>query len=104
MKFTPSGGTVSVRARLSDAGQLVIDVTDTGIGIAADDIDWILIPFNQADGTLSRRFEGTGLGLPLSKSLIEQHQGTLEIESEPERGTRVRVTLPAARLIMEPDS
>jgi len=93
IKFTPRGGRVTVRAR-SAAGVLEIEVVDTGIGIAAEDLPRLGKPFEQLDSALSRRHQGTGLGLALSKSLVEMHGGQLTIESEPGRGTTVRVTLP----------
>ena len=75
----------------------MIAVADTGIGIAPQDIDRVMEPFGQVDSRLSRRFSGTGLGLPLSRSLTEMHGGTLTLESEPGKGTTVTIRLPASR-------
>jgi PAS domain S-box-containing protein len=98
VKFTPTGGSISVTAATTAAG-LVITVADTGIGMAAEDIPVALEPFRQIDSTLSRRYEGTGLGLPLAKRLAELHDGELEIESQPGRGTTVHIRLPAGRMV-----
>jgi PAS domain S-box-containing protein len=98
VKFTPSGGHVRVSAVLDGAG-VVIAVEDTGIGMKAEDIPVALEPFRQIDGALSRRFDGTGLGLPLAKALVELHGGALEIESAPSAGTTVRLHLPLERVI-----
>jgi signal transduction histidine kinase len=98
IKFTPAGGHVMVSAWLEASG-LVIAVADTGIGMRAQDIPLALEPFRQVDAVLSRRYEGTGLGLPLAKRLTELHGGTLEIDSMPGRGTTVRIRLPALRMI-----
>jgi signal transduction histidine kinase len=95
VKFTPSGGNVTIRARSSDVG-LAFDVCDTGIGIAADDIERILKPFGRAH---DQEYQGTGLGLPIAKSLAELHGGNLAIRSEPGKGTRVTVTFPSARIV-----
>src|SRR5262249_8597855 len=95
LKFTPKGGAVSLGAARHGGGGLVIRVSDTGIGIAADDFDKVFRPFGQVDSSLSRRFEGTGLGLPLTKGLVELHGGTITLESEVGRGTTVSVYLPA---------
>jgi signal transduction histidine kinase len=99
VKFTRPGGRVTLDARTDSEGRLVISVADTGIGIAPEDIPRALSPFTQLDNSLRRRFEGTGLGLPLSKSLVELHGGALEIDSIPGRGTTVHVRLPADRVI-----
>ena len=72
-------------------------VRDNGIGIDAQQIEEILEPFKQADNGLSRDYEGTGLGLPISKALAELHGGALEINSAPGKGTRVTVSFPASR-------
>ena len=98
VKFTPPGGKVTVTARLAADGDVCMIVADTGIGIAPDDIGKVLSPFTQVDSSLNRKYEGTGLGLPLSKALAELHGGKLEIESEPDVGTAVTVTFPAARV------
>ena len=98
VKFTESGGTVSVRARL-DKGDCVITVADTGVGMRPQDIEVALKPFRQIDSALNRRYEGTGLGLPLTKAMVELHGGKLVLESEVGEGTTVTVHLPAARLI-----
>ncbi len=97
LKFTPAGGRVTVSAAVERAG-LVLAVTDTGIGIAAEDIPRALEQFGQVDNRFSRRYPGTGLGLPLSKRLVELHDGTLSIESTVGAGTTVTVTLPTERL------
>jgi signal transduction histidine kinase/HAMP domain-containing protein len=94
MKFTEAGGAVVISACRRD-GEIVIAVKDTGIGMSPEEIEVALTPFAQVDNRLERRYEGTGLGLPLAKSLIELHSGRLHIESEPGKGTVVRVHLPA---------
>ena len=98
VKFTPSGGTVSVQVSAGANGELEISVSDTGIGMTAEAIETALTPFGQVDSRLSKQFQGTGLGLPLVKSLIELHGGALDIESRPGTGTRVAVVFPAARV------
>jgi len=98
VKFTPEHGRVSVRAELRPDGALAVTVEDTGIGIAPDNIPRALAPFSQVDNSLSRRYEGTGLGLPLVKSLIELHGGSLELTSEVGKGTVAIVVFPAARV------
>jgi PAS domain S-box-containing protein len=99
VKFTPAGGRVTISAALAEDGGIEIAVADTGIGMRPADIPVALAPFRQIDDTLTRRFEGTGLGLPLAKKLTELHGGTLDIESAPGVGTTVRVCLPAARVV-----
>ena len=98
VKFTPEGGRVAVGAELRGDGSLAISIDDTGIGIAAENIPRALAPFSQVDSSLSRRYEGTGLGLPLVKSLIELHGGTLELESEEGKGTLATIIFPADRV------
>jgi PAS domain S-box-containing protein len=102
VKFTPSGGRVTVRAVLSDEG-LGITVEDTGIGIAEADLGKALRPFGQIDSRLNRKYQGTGLGLPLAKSMIEMHGGRLDIDSTPGVGTRATVWLPAERILFPSD-
>jgi PAS domain S-box-containing protein len=99
VKFTKPGGHVRVRAALDDSVGLVLSVTDTGIGMAAAEIAVALEPFRQLDSRLSRRYEGTGLGLPLTKHLIELHGGGLVIESTPGVGTCVSLRFPPERVI-----
>jgi protein-histidine pros-kinase len=98
VKFTPAGGRVSVSASI-EADGAVIMVEDTGIGMTAEDVAIALEPFRQVDGPLSRRFDGTGLGLPLTKALVELHGGRLDIQSAPAAGTTVRVRWPLQRII-----
>lgn len=97
VKFTPEGGRVSLATSRTAAG-LAFVVTDTGIGMCPRDVAIALEPFRQIDGSLARRHQGTGLGLPLAKRLTGLHDGSLEIASEPGKGTQVIVTLPASRL------
>ena len=97
VKFTPAGGRVCVSASIEADGAVIV-VEDTGIGMKAEDIPVALEPFRQIDGALSRRFDGTGLGLPLAKALVELHGGRLDIESTPAAGTVVRIRLPLERI------
>ncbi len=99
IKFTPSGGTVRMTAARTPAGDVALAVADTGIGMRTQDIPLALQPFRQIESTLARRHEGTGLGLPLTKAIVEMHGGTLSIVSTPGGGTTVTATLPAERVI-----
>jgi two-component system, cell cycle sensor histidine kinase PleC len=99
VKFTPAGGRVTLSAKVMPDGSLALTVRDTGIGMKAEEIPIALEPFRQVDSVHTRRYEGTGLGLPLARTLAELHGGTLAIESVPDRGTTVTVTLPPNRLI-----
>jgi len=97
VKFTPPGGRVDVTAELAD--EFAIIVKDTGIGIKPEDISRVLTPFAQAAPDYSRTHQGTGLGLSLTKALIEQHGGSLSLVSAPGLGTTVRIAFPAERVI-----
>ena len=101
VKFTPQHGTVRLSVTRCEAG-VAIAVADTGIGIAPRDIPVALDRFGQIDSRLSRKYEGTGLGLPLSKRLVELHGGTLTIESAVGVGTTVTVILPADPVRQQP--
>jgi signal transduction histidine kinase len=99
IKFTEPGGAVEIAARRATGGGIVLEVRDTGPGMTGDEIAIALEPFGQVDGGHNRCHEGTGLGLPLARRLAVLHDGSLEVESEKDRGTTVRVTLPASRLV-----
>ena len=99
IKFTPSGGTVTLRAGKTRKGALWLSVADTGIGMAPADIKIALTAFGQVASHLTRNHEGSGLGLPLCKSLIELHGGTLEVKSTVDRGTEVIVHFPPERTL-----
>ncbi len=98
VKYTPSGGSVTLSAALDD-GAPVIRVIDTGLGIPAEDLDRVLEPFARAGNAANREVEGAGLGLPLTKRLVELHGGTLSLRSTLGVGTTVTVRLPASRLL-----
>jgi signal transduction histidine kinase len=97
VKFTPQGGRITIRVFPAGEG-IAVAVRDTGIGIAAKDIPKAMERFGQVDSALSRKYDGVGLGLPLARSLMELHDGSLRLESVPGEGTVVTVTFPAARL------
>jgi signal transduction histidine kinase len=99
IKFTEPDGHVRVNVGIDQSGQLVLAVEDTGIGISEESIDSVFEPFTQVDSSLSRQFEGTGLGLPLTRSLVELHDGSVELESAPGEGTTVTVTFPRERVV-----
>lgn len=92
--YTPSGGTVSVQVEAYDDGELILRIADTGIGISEENLELVLKPFRQVDNSLARKYEGVGLGLPLTRMLVEIHGGDLAITSELNEGTEVTVTLP----------
>ncbi len=94
VKFTPAGGAVTVTATPHESGGVALAVADTGIGMSAEEIEEALKPFRQIDGSLSRRHEGTGLGLPLAKSLVELHGGRLRIDSRKGHGTTILAVFP----------
>jgi len=98
VKFTPAGGKVMVRAFRTAEG-FVLRVTDTGIGMAHSDFHKALEPFGQVDSSLARKYDGIGLGLPLTRQMVELHGGTLELDSVVGHGTTVTITLPAWRLV-----
>jgi PAS domain S-box-containing protein len=101
IKFTPPEGSVTVAARRAEGGELLLTVADTGIGIAEADIATALAPFGQVDSKLNRKYEGTGLGLPLCNAMVKLHGGELMVESVVGKGTTVTIRLPASRVCAE---
>jgi signal transduction histidine kinase len=97
VKFTPTDGKVTVRAAARGADEVAVAISDTGIGMSDEDIEVALTAFGQVDSKMARRYDGTGLGLPLAKAIVELHRGRLEIDSHPGRGTTILVLLPRLR-------
>jgi signal transduction histidine kinase len=104
IKFTPEGGHVHILLEASADDGIVFEVRDTGIGIQPEDLERVMRPFEQVERTLSRRYGGTGLGLHFAKKIAELHGGTIALESAVDKGTRVRVWLPPARLLVNTDA
>jgi two-component system CheB/CheR fusion protein len=99
LKFTKADGSVTLTVTQDQSG-LTVCVRDTGIGIKAEDLSRVLMPFEQSgDRALSRHHEGVGLGLPISKSLMELHDGSIYIDSQEGVGTTACVHFPASRVI-----
>lgn len=98
IKFTPPGGSVTITAQETSQGEALIQVRDTGIGMSRQDVPRALEPFRQIDNRLSRRYEGTGLGLPLTKALVELHGGKLIIDTASGQGTTVSILFPVSRV------
>jgi two-component system cell cycle sensor histidine kinase PleC len=99
IKFTPSGGHVAVEGhRLLDGGAMLV-VRDTGIGMSPEEVAVALTPFGQVDGSRTRWREGTGLGLPIARALVELHGGSLAIESARGAGTGVTICLPPPHVV-----
>jgi signal transduction histidine kinase len=99
VKFTPYNGQVYVGVDQSPNGDVVFVVRDTGIGMAPEDIPRIQQPFVQLEDVVTKRYEGTGLGVPLALAMAKLHGGSLIFESAPGAGTTVTLTLPADRVI-----
>jgi signal transduction histidine kinase len=104
VKFTPQGGDVEIAAKTDDAGNLVITITDTGIGIPTEDIAKIFEAFGQIDSDLNRRYEGLGLGIPLAIKMAKLHGAHLTFDSEVGVGTTVAFIFPRARVLNGPDN
>jgi two-component system, cell cycle sensor histidine kinase PleC len=96
LKFTPPGGTVTIEACTGTGGGAWVRVRDTGVGMTSEEIAVALTPFGQVDASRSRWREGTGLGLPIARALVQLHGGRLEIRSAKTLGTEVTVMLPVA--------
>src|SRR5262249_14335766 len=96
IKFTPAGGTVSLAAWQDAAGDINLEVRDSGIGMTEREACLALEPFRQIDNDLARKYEGSGLGLPLAKAFVELQGGTLVIASTRGTGTAVTVKLPGS--------
>ncbi|MGB8182348.1 MAG: ATP-binding protein, partial [Stellaceae bacterium] len=101
IKFTPAGGDIQVRLTLLRDGGVELAVADTGIGMTEEHITVALTPFAQVENAYTRKYDGTGLGLPLVKSLVELHGAELAIDSQLGVGTVVRIGFGAAR-VLEP--
>jgi PAS domain S-box-containing protein len=97
IKFTPQGGSIVVEAKPVLSGRLMVRVIDSGIGIAERDIPRALAPFTQVDSVVARRYQGSGLGLPLAKAFVELHGGNLELSSILGKGTTVTLYFPFSR-------
>ncbi len=104
IKFTDAGGEVTLRAWCRMDSGHVFQIIDAGAGIAPEDIPKALSRFDQADGDLNRQYEGTGLGLPLTKALVELHGGVLDMQSQVGVGTTVTVRFPAKRIVASLDN
>ena len=99
VKFTNEGGEVSITSWLNSDGSLSFGVNDTGIGMDEAEVSVALSAFGQVDSGLNRSHEGTGLGLPLTKGLVELHGGTLGVKSKKGQGTMITVTFPKERVV-----
>lgn len=99
IKFTPRGGTITVEALRVNTGGIAVLIRDTGVGMTQEEISVALTPFGQVDGGRSRWREGTGLGLPIAKALVELHGGQIQIRSEKGKGTEVAVVLPSRNAV-----
>ena len=104
VKFTAPGGHIDITGEFDAQNGLTLTVRDTGIGIAPADLARVLRPFEQVNTEFSRSHEGTGLGLPLVKAIMELHGGRFELRSEPGVGTRACVTFPAYRAVSDPET
>ena len=101
VKFTPPGGEVHIAGVMTEEGGYALTVRDTGIGMAEAEIPVALAPFGQIDSPLGRGHYGTGLGLPLVKSMIEAHGGRLLLVSRPGTGTTATLLFPARRVLTD---
>ena len=99
IKFTNAGGRVQLSAQRCQGTGITLHVVDSGVGMSGEEIEVALRPFGQVDGSRSRWREGTGLGLPIARALVELHGGDLRISSCPKSGTEVTIFLPAAHLV-----
>lgn len=102
VKYSPRGRPVLVRHRLTEAGDVCIEVVDGGVGMTKEEIAIAMLPFGRTESAMRTGEAGTGLGLPISRAIVEAHGGRMLVESMPRRGTTVSVVLPANRLVAVP--
>lgn len=100
VKFTPPNGSITVSMYHYPLGDFHIVVADSGIGIAPEALGFVMEPFRQADPSIAKRYEGSGLGLPISKRLMELHGGMLKVDSILGKGTTVTMSIPQDRVIL----
>ncbi|WP_082113916.1 sensor histidine kinase [Kiloniella litopenaei] len=98
VKFTPKGGTICISDKLMQDGEYRLDITDTGVGMDEEGVETALTPFGMIRSAYNDNTKGTGLGLPLAKRMMEMHNGTIEIVSEPGQGTSVTLIFPSERV------
>jgi two-component system cell cycle sensor histidine kinase PleC len=98
VKFTPSRGLITIEARAGTNGFVTLSITDTGVGMTLQELEIAKRPFGQVESSLSRTNEGTGLGLPISVALARLHGGSLRIDSQKGKGTRILIDLPTQQL------
>lgn len=99
VKFSPPGTDVQVSARISNDNSLVIEITDQGAGIPEDKLRYVMEPFGQVNDPRSYKGQGTGLGLPLAKAMVELHDGYISLQSREGLGTTVTMSFPASRVL-----
>ncbi|MGA8400614.1 MAG: ATP-binding protein [Stellaceae bacterium] len=99
IKFTPAGGSIRVATSPTPDGSLALSVADTGVGMTGEDIKTALTPFRQVGGSLNHSHEGSGLGLPLAKTLTELHGAAFDIASQLGVGSTMTITLPPQRVL-----
>ena len=99
VKFTPQGGAVTLKASTTNRGEIILEVSDTGIGISEQDLSVAKSRFGRVESPSKSRYSGTGLGLPLASDLTKLHGGQLDIESEVGKGTRIKILFPAERTV-----
>lgn len=102
VKFTPAEGSIEISATIGDNGEFLVTVSDTGMGIPEDKLKHVMQPFGQADNTLSRGYGGTGLGISMTKSIVELHGGRFELSSQVGVGTTARLCFPRNRILDDP--
>jgi signal transduction histidine kinase len=102
VKFTPEGGSVTVKAWSEPESGYFFQIIDTGIGVTPENIPKAFSSFGQIDSQLAKRYEGSGLGLPISKALIELGGGVLEMQSEVGKGTTMTIRFPRERIVQTP--
>jgi signal transduction histidine kinase len=100
IKYTDAGGQVIVSAATNKSGGLALRLKDTGIGMKAEELAQALLPFSRVD-TPGRERQGTGLGLPLTKALVEANRASFTMSSEPGQGTLIEITFPTTRVLAE---
>jgi PAS domain S-box-containing protein len=101
IRFTPSGGQIVVSTSYEVNGSVVLRIRDTGIGMSKSELEQAMKPFRQVSGGTRQKGDGTGLGLPLTKAMVEANRAAFSIQSEPSRGTLVEITFPSPRVLAD---